>query len=90
MEILDHLMLALGCGMGVGEVERCSALMRMLLICRAALLREAKVVVGPPVTTRLPLAVHLMAASWGWDGVMSPSFLLRISQTASRCSQELP
>src|ERR1700730_13874920 len=90
MEILDHLTLALGCGMGEEEVERCSALVRMLLICGAALLREVEVVVGPPVTTRLPLAVHLMAASWGWDRVMSPSFLLRISQTTSGCNRELP
>jgi hypothetical protein len=90
MEILDHLTLALGCGMGVGEVERCNALVRMLLICGAALLREVEVAVGPPVTTRLPLAVYLTAASWGWDGVMSPSFLLRISQIASGFSRELP
>jgi hypothetical protein len=76
--------------MGEEEVERCSALVRMLLICGAALLREVKVAVGPPVTTRLPLTVHLTAASWGWDGVMSPSFLLRILQTASGFSRELP
>jgi hypothetical protein len=38
------------------------------------------VAVGPPVTTRLPLAVHLTVASYGWDRVMLLSFLLRILQ----------
>ena len=62
MSILDYLMLALGCGMGlVVEIGRREGM--EVLMWGTVAWREWGVEVGLPVTTRLPFAVHLMAAS---------------------------
>ena len=67
MRILDHLTLALGCGREfVGSSER--VLVMMLLMWGAASWRKWGVALGPLVTTRLPLAVHLMVASLTYGG----------------------
>ena len=62
MSILDHLMLALGCGMGL-VVEKGRREGIMVLMWGTAAWREWGVEVGPSVTTRLPFAVYLTAAS---------------------------
>jgi hypothetical protein len=60
MRVLDHLTLALGCEMG--DVEGSLGVrVRMALICGAAVWGVCEVEDGPPVTTRLPFAVHLTA-----------------------------
>jgi hypothetical protein len=82
MEILDHLTLALGCVNGEWEGSF-KVVERIALICGAAVRREAGVLEGPAVITRLPFAVHLTAASWACGGETSPSFLLRVSQMNS-------
>ena len=55
----------------------------MALMWGAAAWREWGVEVGPPVTTRLPFAVHLMAASWTWGGEILLSFSLRERQSTA-------
>jgi len=55
----------------------------MALIWGAAERRETGVLEGPAVIMRLPLAVHLTAASWTCGGETSPNFLLRVSQISS-------
>ena len=62
MRILDHLILALGGGMGVSEGSL-NLEVRMALMCGATSWRDAGVAEGPPVTTRLPTAVHLTVAA---------------------------
>jgi len=88
MIILDHLTLALGGGMVVWEGSW-NLLERMLLMCNAASWRDAGVAEGPPVTTRLPFAVHLTAASWTCGGEMALSCSLRTQQTDSSDGQVL-
>jgi hypothetical protein len=82
MEILDHLTFGLAAGR-----RACEGILRVVLrielICVAASWRVAGVEAGPPVTTRLPLAVHLTATSETWGGVTSPSLLFRVRQMAS-------
>ena len=41
------------------------------------------VAAGPPVMTKLPLAVHLIATSWTCRGVMVASSLLRVEHSIS-------
>lgn len=57
MRILDHFVLGLGCGMRVLEGSM-SILLREVLMWGAASWREWGDADGPPVTTRLPFAVH--------------------------------
>ena len=80
--ILDHLMLALGWVKGEWEGSW-RVVVRMALIWGAAERSETGVLEGLAVIMRLPLAVHLMAASWTCGGETSPSFLLRVSQISS-------
>jgi hypothetical protein len=82
MEILDHLMLALGC---MNEEWKASfkVVKRIALICGAVVRREAGVLEGSAVIIRLPFAVHLTVASWACGGETLPSFLLRVSQMNS-------
>ena len=65
--ILDHLTLAQGEGMEVGEVSL-NLVERMAPICGAASWRDEGMAAGPPVTTRLPGAVHLTVPSCIWGG----------------------
>ena len=67
MIILDHLTLARGGGMGDDEVSL-NLLERNAPMCGAANWSDGGVAAGPPVTTRLPTAVHLTAASWTCGG----------------------
>ena len=62
MMILDHLTLALGRERGVDEGSWSFAV-RIALMCGAASWSDGGVAAGPPVTTRLPAAVHLTAAN---------------------------
>ena len=80
--ILDHLTLARGGGMEVGDVSL-NLVERMAPICGAASWRDEEVAAGPPVTTRLPEAVHLTAASCTWGGEMPRSSSFSKRQIAS-------
>ena len=80
--ILDHLVLARGCVYGEWEGSW-RVVVKMALIWGAAERSETGVLDGPAVMMRLPLAVHLTAASWTCGGVTSLSFLLRVSQISS-------
>ena len=77
IEILDHLTFGLAAGRRAFDGALRMSL-RAVLMCAAAIWRVAGEEVGPPVTTKLPLAVHLTAASKTWGGVTSPSLLLRV------------
>ena len=57
--------------------------MRMALMCSTANWRVCEVVLGAPVTTRLPRAVHLTAASMAWGGEILLSLSLRVLQMTS-------
>ena len=76
IRILDHFVLGLGCRGGefVGRESRCR---REALMWGAASWSVCGVVAGPPVMTKLPLAIHLMATSWTCGGVTAASSLLR-------------
>ena len=63
IRILDHFVLGLGCRVGEWE-GRLRELVRDALIWGAASWSVCGVDTGPPVITRLPLAVHLMVTSW--------------------------
>ena len=63
MVIFDHFVLGLGCEMGVSE-DRWREQEREVLMWGAASWRVCGVAAGPPVMTKLPLAVHLAASSW--------------------------
>ena len=75
MRILDHLTLALGGGIGVLEGSL-NLEVRMALIYGAVSWRDAGVADVPPVTTRLPTAVHLTAANCTWGGETSENLSL--------------
>ena len=85
--ILDHLTLARGGGMEVGEVSL-NLVERMAPICGAASWRDEGVAAGPPVTTRLPEAVHLTAASCTWGGEMLRSGGLKVRLAQVDCVGE--
>jgi len=80
--ILDHLVLGHGWereewkGMG-------RELVRAVLMWGAANWSVCGVAAGPPVMTKLPLAVHLTATSWTCGGVMAASSLLRAKHSIS-------
>jgi len=76
------LVLALGWVNGECE-ESWSVVDKMALIWGAAERSETGVLEGPAVIMRLPLAVHLAAASWTCGGETSPNFLLSVSQISS-------
>jgi hypothetical protein len=86
MEILDHLMLALGCANRKWEASF-KVVERIVLICGVAVRREAGVLEGPAMITRLPFAVYLMAASWACGEETLLSFLLRVLQMNSGLGQ---
>ena len=69
MRILNHLTLACGYARVWSEGSE-RVVEMMLLIWGAASWRECGVEVGPPVTTKLPLAVHYTAASSTCGGEM--------------------
>ena len=85
--ILDHFMLAHGGGRGESE-STLSFQERMALICGAVSWSDAGVVEGPPLTTRLPIAVHLMVASCTCGGEMPLSCSLSIQQMPSGDGQK--
>lgn len=80
--ILDHLELVLGGGMGLAA-GTLNALFSMLLMSGAADWRVEGVAAALPVTTRLPFAVHLMAAILGLVGELAASCVFRVSQICS-------
>ena len=94
--IFDHLTFGLAVGMGLSEGVLKSEL-RMHVICGAAIWRECGVALGLPVTTRLPLVVHLTATSETCGGEIVPSPRLsmlqrkpglgRSSSTSARCAR---
>jgi len=80
--ILDHLVL----GRGWGREEwkgRDRELVRAALMWGAANWSVCGVAAGPPVMTKLPLAVHLTATSWTCGGVTVASSLLRAKHSIS-------
>jgi len=88
--ILDHLVLGCGWGreewkgMGREEWEGMGReLVRAVLMWGAANWSVCGVAAGPPVMTKLPLAVHLTATSWTCGGVMAVSSLLRAEHSIS-------
>ena len=82
MVILDHFVLGLGCGRGesVGRLKECK---REMLMWGAANWSVCGVVAGPPVMTKLPLAVHLAATSWTCGGVIAARSLFRVWHSTS-------
>jgi hypothetical protein len=82
MEILDHLTFGLAAGRHASD-EMLKNVLSIVLMCAAASWRVARVEAGPPVTTRLPFAVHLTVASETWGGVTSLSFVFRVRQMIS-------
>jgi hypothetical protein len=80
IRILDNLTLAQGWGSGVKGGSR-KGLFSASLIGGAAACRLAGVARGGggPVTTKLPLVVHLVAASLTCVGATLPRFSFRIS-----------
>ena len=79
---LDHLTLVLGVGRGV-EVGILKAAMKMFPMSSVAACSTEGLAASNPVTTRLPLAVHLAAAILVEVGESSVSLLLRVPHMTS-------
>jgi hypothetical protein len=62
IEIFDYFTLGLAIGKHMSEVSL-RVLARIALMYGTTSWRVARVEIGPPVMTRLPLAIHLTAAS---------------------------
>jgi len=82
IQIFDHLVFGRGCGRWESK-DGLRELKREVLMWGAASWSVCGVAVGPPVITRLPLTVHLMATSWTCGGVIAASSLLRALQSIS-------
>ena len=83
--ILDHLVV--GWGWGRGEWEGMERELVSALMWGAANWSMCGVAAGPPVMTKLPLAVHLTATSWTCGGVTAASSLLRAEHSISSLIQ---